>query len=455
MRYVIKHSLLTLFFTLISLCFLLTSHSLAQGLLINGDRTIAGRLNFGSATGSTNAYVLTLSPPIAQLRTGLCVLFAANAANTGPATLNLNGTGVKTLKKRIAGVAQDLAAGDIGTGQLVTACYDGVNMQADIVNPGNVVSLSLPQTWTALQTFTGVSLGASPQSVSVANETGTGTTAGLLVSFTGAPSTATKAALSATSVDGICVSGCGASGTAEIATGGITACTFENATVAGRLVIPGTSTAGQCRDSGQTLASAIPMSTPIVGVVLVTGAAGSRNVNVYGERTYGTQVNLTTNVTGINPVVTGGTGAATFTAGLLKGSGTSALTTVTAPSGAIVGDTDVQTLSGKRITKRAVVLTDAATVTLNWDTTDLGILTTLSQTTNFANGSGTPTNGQFIMVRIKSATARPVTFGTQYRGSVSAALPTTTSGGNLTDYWGFVYNLTDAKADFMPAATGF
>jgi len=48
-------------------------------------------------------------------------------------------------------------------------------------------------------------------------------------------------------------------------------------------------------------------------------------------------------------VTGGGSGAATLT-GILVGNGTSAFTTVTAPSGALVGDTDTQILSGKTLT---------------------------------------------------------------------------------------------------------
>lgn len=48
-------------------------------------------------------------------------------------------------------------------------------------------------------------------------------------------------------------------------------------------------------------------------------------------------------------VAQGGSGAATLT-GILKGNGTSAFTAVTAPSGALVGDTDTQTLINKTLT---------------------------------------------------------------------------------------------------------
>lgn len=63
-----------------------------------------------------------------------------------------------------------------------------------------------------------------------------------------------------------------------------------------------------------------------------------------------TRIDLTTGeqVQGTLPVANGGTGAVTLT-GLLKGNGTSAVTAVTAPSGAVVGTTDTQTLSGKTI----------------------------------------------------------------------------------------------------------
>lgn len=53
--------------------------------------------------------------------------------------------------------------------------------------------------------------------------------------------------------------------------------------------------------------------------------------------------------TGTLPVASGGTGATTLT-GILVGNGTSAFTTVTAPSGALVGTTDTQNLTNKTLT---------------------------------------------------------------------------------------------------------
>ena len=51
----------------------------------------------------------------------------------------------------------------------------------------------------------------------------------------------------------------------------------------------------------------------------------------------------------VTVVAAGGTGVGTLT-GIVKGNGTSAMTAVTAPSGAIVGTTDTQTLTSKTFT---------------------------------------------------------------------------------------------------------
>ena len=58
-------------------------------------------------------------------------------------------------------------------------------------------------------------------------------------------------------------------------------------------------------------------------------------------------VDLSSGTSGTLPVSAGGTGAATFTAGILKGNGTSAFTTVSAPTGDVVGTSDTQTLTNK------------------------------------------------------------------------------------------------------------
>ena len=79
-------------------------------------------------------------------------------------------------------------------------------------------------------------------------------------------------------------------------------------------------------------------------------------------------------------VVDGGTGAVTFTAGILTADGTNAFTTVTAPSGTIVGTSDTQTLTNKTINSAS----NTITVTES-DISDLGSYITASSTDTLTN----------------------------------------------------------------------
>lgn len=71
--------------------------------------------------------------------------------------------------------------------------------------------------------------------------------------------------------------------------------------------------------------------------------------NIRGTQILDASVDLTVDVENTLPVANGGTGAATLT-GVLVGNGTSAVTAVAAPSSAIVGATDTQTLANKTLT---------------------------------------------------------------------------------------------------------
>jgi hypothetical protein len=82
---------------------------------------------------------------------------------------------------------------------------------------------------------------------------------------------------------------------------------------------------------------------------LTTARTIQTNLASTSSASFDGSANITPGVTGTLPVANGGTGATTLT-GILKGSGTSAVTAVTAPTGAIVGTTDTQTLSAKTLT---------------------------------------------------------------------------------------------------------
>ena len=77
-------------------------------------------------TGTANAHVIALSPAITAYASGQKVTFKSGSANTTASTLNVNGLGVKAIKKLHD---QDVASGDIESGSIVTVVYDGTNFQ--------------------------------------------------------------------------------------------------------------------------------------------------------------------------------------------------------------------------------------------------------------------------------------------------------------------------------------
>jgi hypothetical protein len=126
-----------------------------------------------------------------------------------------------------------------------------------------------------------------------------------------------------------------------------------------------------------------------------------------------------------------------------------------APSSTTVTLTGTETLTNKRITKRTVSITDSATPTPNADTTDIYLVTALAQTATFGAPTGTPTEGQQLIIRIKdNATARSLAWNAIYRASSDLALPTTTIVSK-TVYLGFMYNSTDSKWDLLSRLNNF
>lgn len=167
-----------------------------------------------------------------------------------------------------------------------------------------------------------------------------------------------------------------------------------------------------------------------------------------GVITAAAQIDNTQTLTLLNalPVNSGGSGAATLT-GILKGNGTSAFTAVTAPSGAIVGISDTQTLTNKRITKRVLALSaGSATPAINTDSYDVVNITAQSAAiTSFTSSlTGTPVDGDTIRISITdNGTARAITWGTSFEAS-TVALPTTTVISTRLDV-GFFWNAATSK----------
>jgi hypothetical protein len=139
-------------------------------------------------------------------------------------------------------------------------------------------------------------------------------------------------------------------------------------------------------------------------------------------------------------VTSGGTGTTTST-----GTGSVVLSNSSAPSSAIVGISDTQTLTNKRVTPRVITTTSSATPTINTDNTDqFGLTAQAVDITSFTtNLSGTPTDGQKLWIYIVGTAARAITWGASFESS-TATLPTTTVSTNRLDV-GFVWNVATTK----------
>ena len=144
-----------------------------------------------------------------------------------------------------------------------------------------------------------------------------------------------------------------------------------------------------------------------------------------------------------NPTTTPAITITTTLSGVIKGNGT-ALSVATAgsdystPSG-------TETLSNKRITVRVGSTTSSATPAINTDNFDIYKLTAQAvDITSFTtNLTGTPTDGQCLIIQITGTAARAITWGASFEAS-TVALPTTTVTTAMLAV-AFIYNSITSK----------
>lgn len=110
-------------------------------------------------------------------------------------------------------------------------------------------------------------------------------------------------------------------------------------------------------------------------------------------------------------------------------------------SGTNTGD---QTFVAPRVSSA----TSAATLTVNAGTTDIAVLTAQAEALTIASPSGSPSNGQRLIVRLKdNGTSRALTWNSIFR-AIGVTLPTATTISK-TLYVGMLFNSTDTKWDVL------
>lgn len=192
-------------------------------------------------------------------------------------------------------------------------------------------------------------------------------------------------------------------------------------------------------------------------IILCTGArAGMNTITAPAQSKIYLVINATTGSQAVKIVGDGPTTGVTIPAGSAEIVAWNGSDFVKAYSDYVTTST-AQTLTNKDIVKRVVTIASASSITPNANTTDILVqANTESVGTLTINApTGSPVNGQSLVIRLSSTSVQTFSWNAIYQGSTDLALPTATSSSSKFDYLGFIYNSSTTKWQLLAKNFGF
>jgi hypothetical protein len=113
-----------------------------------------------------------------------------------------------------------------------------------------------------------------------------------------------------------------------------------------------------------------------------------------------------------------------------------------------------ETLTNKRINARVGTITTSTTPAPDANNNDMFTVTALTSTATFAAPSGTPVDGQKLVIRITTAAIQSLFWNAAYRASSDFSLPAATVASK-TMYLNFMYNSVSSTWDLVALVNGF